>query len=48
MLSFSIITIIKKARNITRWIEKLFTFVEFEHKNLYNMKNKKVKLKRKD
>jgi len=48
MLSSSIVGIIKKAINITRWIEKLFTFVEIEHKNLYNMKNKKVKLKRKD
>ena len=38
------IDIIKKAKNITRWSENLFTFVEFKDKNLYNMKNKNVKL----
>jgi len=48
MLSFFIVGIIKKAINITRWIEKLFTFAGIGYKNLYNMKNKKVKLKRKD
>ena len=38
------IDIIKKAKNITRWSENLFTFVEIKDKNLYNMKNKNVKL----
>ena len=37
------IDIIKKAKNITRWSENLFTFVEIKDKNLYNMKNKNVK-----
>ena len=39
------IDIIKKAKNITRWSENLFIFVEIKDKNLYNMKNKNVKLK---
>lgn len=38
------IDIIKKVKNITRWSENLFTFVEIKDKNLYNMKNKNVKL----